>query len=276
MPAGRRRAHPARLEPTRPRGRALKTGGDSMSEVRVATFDGPGSAPVIRTVPRPKVGPKAALIRIGVCGVCGTDLHILKGHWPKPLPWPFTLGHELAGVVVEIGDELKTDFMGKSIGDGFQADAAAAHAVRPLRLVRAPPRDGQQVPNACLLRALSGLRQGAAPVGRLGGDGLRRLRGAARHQDLQAARRDAAAPGRADRAADLLHPRLRARAARGQWLRVERHRGGAGHRPHRHPRARRGARDGRGPRDRGRRAGESRASSSPAGSARTRPSTSTR
>jgi hypothetical protein len=20
--------------------------------------------------------------------VCGTDLHILKGHWPKPLPWP--------------------------------------------------------------------------------------------------------------------------------------------------------------------------------------------
>lgn len=89
-----------------------------MNEVRVATFDGPGAAPVIRTVPRPKVGPKAALIQIGACGVCGTDLHILKGHWPKPLPWPFTLGHELAGVVVEIGDELKTDFMGKPIGVG--------------------------------------------------------------------------------------------------------------------------------------------------------------
>lgn len=89
-----------------------------MNEIRVATFDGPGSSPVIRTVPRPKVGPKAALIQIGACGVCGTDLHILKGHWPKPLPWPFTLGHELAGVVVEIGDELKTDFMGKAIGVG--------------------------------------------------------------------------------------------------------------------------------------------------------------
>lgn len=50
--------------------------------------------------------------------MCGTDLHILKGHWPKPLPWPFTLGHELAGVIVEIGDELKTDFMGKPIGLG--------------------------------------------------------------------------------------------------------------------------------------------------------------
>ena len=52
-----------------------------MSDIRVATFAGPGSDPVIRTVPRTRIGPKAALIRIGACGVCGTDLHILKGHW---------------------------------------------------------------------------------------------------------------------------------------------------------------------------------------------------
>jgi threonine dehydrogenase-like Zn-dependent dehydrogenase len=90
-----------------------------MSEkVRVATFDGPGAKPVIREVPRPDVPPKAALIQIGACGVCGTDLHILKGHWPKPLPWPFTLGHELAGVIVEIGDELTEDFMGLPLSVG--------------------------------------------------------------------------------------------------------------------------------------------------------------
>ena len=83
-----------------------------MSSVRVATFDGPGSAPVIREVPRPQVPERAALIRIAACGVCGTDLHILKGHWPKPLPWPFTLGHELAGVIAETGSELTEDFMG--------------------------------------------------------------------------------------------------------------------------------------------------------------------
>ncbi len=87
-------------------------------KIRVATFDGPGADPVIREVPFPKVPPKGALIQIGACGVCGTDQHILKGHWPKPLPWPFTLGHELAGVVVEIGSDLKTDFMGKPIGVG--------------------------------------------------------------------------------------------------------------------------------------------------------------
>jgi threonine dehydrogenase-like Zn-dependent dehydrogenase len=72
----------------------------------------------MREVPWPNVPPKGALIKIGACGVCGTDQHILRGHWPKPLPWPFTLGHELAGVVVEIGSELTTDFMGKPIGIG--------------------------------------------------------------------------------------------------------------------------------------------------------------
>lgn len=89
-----------------------------MTAVRVATFDGPGAAPVIREVRKPDVGPTAALIRIAACGVCGTDLHILKGHWPKPLPWPFTLGHELAGVIAEKGEALEEDFMGLPLGVG--------------------------------------------------------------------------------------------------------------------------------------------------------------
>ncbi|MAE66975.1 MAG: sorbitol dehydrogenase [Phycisphaeraceae bacterium] len=91
---------------------------ESDSDVRVATFDGPGTDPVIRKVARPAVPQRGALIRIGACGVCGTDLHILKGHWPKPLPWPFTLGHELAGVIVEKGDGLTEDFMGLPLSVG--------------------------------------------------------------------------------------------------------------------------------------------------------------
>src|SRR5215212_7864855 len=55
-------------------------------DIRVATFAGPGAKPVIETVPWPAVPANAALIKIGACGVCGTDQHILKGHWPKPLP----------------------------------------------------------------------------------------------------------------------------------------------------------------------------------------------
>src|SRR6185437_10084189 len=88
------------------------------STIRVATFAGPGAEPIIRSVPWPQVPKNAALIQIGACGVCGTDLHILKGHWPKPLPWPFTLGHELGGVIVEKGGEFTDDFMGKPIEVG--------------------------------------------------------------------------------------------------------------------------------------------------------------
>jgi len=89
-----------------------------MEQIRVSTFDGPGSGPVIRTVPWPSIPKKAALIKIGACGVCGTDLHILKGHWPKKLPWPFTLGHEIGGVLVEVGSDFREDFMSKPLKVG--------------------------------------------------------------------------------------------------------------------------------------------------------------
>jgi threonine dehydrogenase-like Zn-dependent dehydrogenase len=89
-----------------------------MEQIRVCTYDGPGARPVIRTVPWPKIPNKAALIKVGACGVCGTDLHILKGHWPKALPWPFTLGHEIGGVLVEVGSEFNADFMSKTLAVG--------------------------------------------------------------------------------------------------------------------------------------------------------------
>jgi threonine dehydrogenase-like Zn-dependent dehydrogenase len=89
-----------------------------MQQIRVATFDGPGAPAVLRSVPHPAVPARAALFTVAACGVCGTDLHILAGHWPKPLPWPFTLGHEVAGVIEEIGDELTEDWMGNKLEVG--------------------------------------------------------------------------------------------------------------------------------------------------------------
>lgn len=89
-----------------------------MDSVKVSTFDGPGTAVRIRSVPRPDITEKAGLIQISACGVCGTDLHILKGHWPKPLPWPLTLGHELAGILVAKGEGLEVDFMGNALEVG--------------------------------------------------------------------------------------------------------------------------------------------------------------
>ena len=89
-----------------------------MSKVSVSVFDGPGMPPQIKAVSRPKIPEKAALIQVGACGICGTDLHILRGHWPKTLPWPLTLGHEVAGIIVEKGPALEKDFMGKPLTVG--------------------------------------------------------------------------------------------------------------------------------------------------------------
>ena len=47
--------------------------------------------------------PKAGEVRVQVkaAGVCLSDYHIMNGDWPLPLP--MVLGHEAAGVVVELG-----------------------------------------------------------------------------------------------------------------------------------------------------------------------------
>lgn len=41
------------------------------------------------------------LVRIAACGVCASDLHVVDGDLPEPLP--IVLGHEASGVVVEAG-----------------------------------------------------------------------------------------------------------------------------------------------------------------------------
>ena len=48
------------------------------------------------------------LIRIGAAGVCGTDLHILDG-MIKPERYPMTLGHEAAGVVEGVGEDVSLE-----------------------------------------------------------------------------------------------------------------------------------------------------------------------
>ncbi len=89
-----------------------------MNTISVSTVDGPGERPHIHRVPRAQVPKRGALIRIEACGVYGTNLRILRGHWPQPLPWPLTLGHELAGIIEEKESELNTDFMGETLAEG--------------------------------------------------------------------------------------------------------------------------------------------------------------
>jgi propanol-preferring alcohol dehydrogenase len=69
--------------------------------MRAARFH-PGDGLRIEEVPRPDVGPGDLLVEVAACGVCHSDLHLLDGD--MPIPRPTTLGHEVAGTVVETGE----------------------------------------------------------------------------------------------------------------------------------------------------------------------------
>lgn len=62
-------------------------------------------------VPKPK--PTELLINVKYSGVCHTDLHAWKGDWPLATKLPLVGGHEGAGVVVAMGDNVQ----GWKIGD---------------------------------------------------------------------------------------------------------------------------------------------------------------
>ena len=59
----------------------------------------------VRDVPRPQPGPNEVLCRVRAIAICGTDPHIIQGHYPGfwPKDWPLVPGHEWCGDVVELG-----------------------------------------------------------------------------------------------------------------------------------------------------------------------------
>lgn len=59
-------------------------------------------------VPTPEVGQNDVLIKIWKTAICGTDIHIYNwDEWAqKTISVPMTVGHEYAGVIVEIGAEV--------------------------------------------------------------------------------------------------------------------------------------------------------------------------
>jgi 2-desacetyl-2-hydroxyethyl bacteriochlorophyllide A dehydrogenase len=58
----------------------------------------------LTSVPDPRCGPKQVIVRTAYCGICGTDLEILRGSMPTGFTrYPVVPGHEWTGVVEEVG-----------------------------------------------------------------------------------------------------------------------------------------------------------------------------
>jgi len=100
---------------------AEPAGGQHPREMDAAVLRDFGDLAVER-VPVPAPGPGEALIRVRACGICGTDLKIVRGTfrgtWPPSLP--FIIGHEWSGVVVGLGQG--TERSGVAVGDRVVAE----------------------------------------------------------------------------------------------------------------------------------------------------------
>ena len=70
--------------------------------MRAARWLAPGKLEVA-DMPDPTPGRGELVVRVGACGICGTDVHIADGEFP-PTPYPIIPGHEFAGRVVAVGD----------------------------------------------------------------------------------------------------------------------------------------------------------------------------
>ena len=73
-------------------------------EVRGVVAAAKGEPVRIETILVPDPGPGEALVKIQACGVCHTDLHYREGGINDD--FPFLLGHEAAGIVESVGDDV--------------------------------------------------------------------------------------------------------------------------------------------------------------------------
>jgi len=92
-----------------------------MRRQSLVKFDAPLCETIV-DMPKPKAA--EVLVKIDRCGLCHSDLHIQDGYadigngqkldTTRGMTLPFTLGHEIAGVVDEVGPDAPKDIVGKT------------------------------------------------------------------------------------------------------------------------------------------------------------------
>jgi uncharacterized zinc-type alcohol dehydrogenase-like protein len=74
------------------------------------------------TIERRDLGPTDVLIEIKFAGICHSDIHTARGEWHQPT-YPIVVGHEIAGVVTEVGAEVSKHAVGDRVGVGCMVDS---------------------------------------------------------------------------------------------------------------------------------------------------------
>ena len=81
--------------------------------MKAAILEAAGQPLVIDQLTVSKPGPHEVLIRTAACGLCHSDLHFIDGAYPHPMPC--VAGHEAAGIVEEVGSEVRTVKKGDAV-----------------------------------------------------------------------------------------------------------------------------------------------------------------
>jgi propanol-preferring alcohol dehydrogenase len=66
-------------------------------------------------LPDPLPGPNEIRVKVGACGVCRTDLHVVDGDLPGP-KLPIIPGHEIVGRVDALGAGVRELELGQRVG----------------------------------------------------------------------------------------------------------------------------------------------------------------
>jgi L-iditol 2-dehydrogenase len=69
-------------------------------------------------IPDPRLQPDEVLVEVKACGICGSDVHGMDGSTGRRIP-PVVMGHEAAGVIVDVGAAAKSA-LGGTTGSGWK------------------------------------------------------------------------------------------------------------------------------------------------------------
>jgi L-iditol 2-dehydrogenase len=97
--------------------------------MKAARFHAPGDIR-LEDVAEPVAGPGDVVIRVRNCSTCGTDVKISR-HGHQNIHPPRTMGHEIAGEIVEVGSDVANGVEGWKVGDRVQVIAAIPCGVCP-------------------------------------------------------------------------------------------------------------------------------------------------
>ena len=83
---------------------------------RAVIYDAPNAPFRIQEFPVRDVNPDEVLVRITMSTICRSDIHSYLGHRPNPCPG--ILGHEIIGIIEQIGKNIQKDLRGDSLSIG--------------------------------------------------------------------------------------------------------------------------------------------------------------